>query len=517
MRVELGFALRLAWIPLAFLLGVRGLHAVRDFGQPTELLHISTVPACLAQEVTRHRPVYRSFDAPPYYLALYGPLLYYIPGWINRSLEWGGTDLVMLGRGISLGALGVGVVVLARLMRRWGHASASLTALMTGMFLASGVLWPICLSFRPDAAEFMFVALAGAALLRWERSALRLLAIPLLLAAFLYKQSAVSALAGFAAYLWLRGRRGAAVGFVVTGAGVFTAVGAAVNAATGGAYVLNCFTALDANVTVSNLWTIWNPETAASVGGPFVLAAMRMMRRGRRRAELPAVLAVVGIAAGCAASVRDGAGVNYFVQPLGWACVCAARELGSRMRLSRVRSETGRAAPRPSSAAFIAGCAVAASLVLPTAAHAADLPLQLRLVDRRGEIQRDQQTLLHNVSTLLNRLEGPVISELGALGLYLDEPYMLDLLTFTGLADQGVFDDRRLTSDIREGRVAAVVLEFDLERDGVPYYQSTARVRSAWLEVLRQAGYVHLEAGWLHLYIRPDAYEALRKTSGPPG
>lgn len=242
-----------------------------------------------------------------------------------------------------------------------------------------------------------------------------------------------------------------------------------------------------------------------------------MARRGRRRVELPAVLAVVGIAAGCAASVRDGAGVNYFVQPLAWACVCAARELGSRVRLSRTRSERNRAVLAPLSATFIAGCALAASLVLPAAAHAADLPLQLRLVQRRGEIQRDQQTLLHNVSTLLNRLDGPVISELGALGLYLDEPYMLDLLTFTGLADQGVFDDRRLMNDIREGHVAAVVLEFDLERDGVPYYQSTARVRSAWLDELRQTEYVHLEAGWLHLYIRADAYEALRRTGGAPG
>ncbi|MCG3131265.1 MAG: hypothetical protein FLDDKLPJ_02043 [Phycisphaerae bacterium] len=517
MRVKRSRALRLAWIPLAFLLGVRGLHALRDFGQPTELLHISTVPACLAQEVTRHRPVYRSFDAPPYYLALYGPLLYYIPGWINRSLEWGGTDLLMLGRGISLGALGVGVLALVRLMRRWGRAPASVAALMTGMFLASGVLWPICLSFRPDAAEFMFAALAGAAMLRWERSALRLLAVPPLLGAFLYKQSAVSALAGFALYLWLRGRRGAAVGFFLAGSAAFAAAAAAANAATGGAYALNCFAALDANVTVSNLWTIWNTETAASVCGPFALAVMRMGRRGRRRVELPAVLAVVGAAAGCAASVRDGAGVNYFIQPLAWACVCAARELGSRSRLSRIRNERGRAAFAPSSAAFIAGCTFAAGLVLPAAAHAAELPLQLRLVQRRGEIQRDQQTLLHNVSTLLNRLDGPVISELGALGLYLDEVYMLDLLTFTGLADQGVFDDRPLINDIREGRVAAVVLEFDLERDGVPYYQSTARVRSAWLDVLRQAGYVHLEAGWLHLYIRPEAYEALRRSGGPPG
>lgn len=513
---------------------------VRDFAEPTELMHTTSVPVYVAREVQHHAPIYRTFDAPPYVLSLYGPLLYALPGALARWVEPGTTGLFMLGRGVSLVAFALALALAAGLMRRWGKADRATTALLVLMVFVSPIAWPICMEARADACEMLLSLLGVAVFVRFEASRRRLTSLFFFVGAFLFKQSALLGPLSIVAYLLMRRRVAAAAGYAAVSAAALGACAGMANAATDGAYALNCFAGLKAHVTLSNLWTVWNPDTLLSAMGLLAPAAMRVWRRGRR---LDAVTTYVlaGFAWACVGVVRDGSGVNYFLPPLVAASIAGARELELRGRRLRrggrfahrgaEGAPCGRTLPADLSttgggpllyqrgsagknplpdgrgterrAACLMGLVVIASLVALLVRLA---PQTLSLVERavtRRVGQEQREFMLATLGRKLNGLGEPVFSEDGTLNLYLDRPVMLDSLTFSGLADVGVFDDAPLVEMIRADRLAAFVLRFPLEGE-TPRYQSTARVRRAWIEAMRERQYVPLRRGWMYVYLRPD-------------
>ncbi|MCC7292172.1 MAG: hypothetical protein IT449_08955 [Phycisphaerales bacterium] len=566
---------------LAAVLGLlRGLILVRDFAEPTELMHTTSVPVHVAREVQHHRPIYRTFDAPPYVLSLYGPLLYALPGMLARWAEPGATGLFMLGRGVSLVAFALALATAAGLMRRWGKADRATTALPVLMVFASPVAWPICMEVRADACELLLSLLGLATFLRFEASRRRLLSLPFFLGAFLFKQSALLGPVSVVVCLLMKRRMAAAAGYAALSAAVLGACVGLANAATNGAYALNCFTGLKAHLTLSNLWRVWNADTLLSAMGLLAPAAMRAWRRGRRL-DAVTTYAVAGFAWACVGVLRDGSGVNYFLPPLVAASIAGGREFalrnrrfrrgagfihggagatpceqrtpdlavvsavdggslptgrgsapsdalpdgrgsvggpfpngrgsvrrdalpcrrGSDGRGSDGRGSDGRGSERL--AAALMRLMVTASLLALLVRQAPQAPslIERALTRHGGHGQRE--FMLTTLGRKLNALDAPVFSEDGTLNLYLDRPVMLDSLTFSGLADVGVFDDGPLVEMIRTDRVAAFVLRFPLEGE-TPRYQSTARVRKEWIEAMRERKYVPLRRGWLYVYVRPD-------------
>ncbi len=553
---------RCVWLALglAGALGLlRGCVIVRDFAEPTELMHTTSVPVYVAREVQHHRPIYRRFDAPPhdlslyeqpYVLSLYGPLLYALPGWLARWVQPSATGLFMLGRGVSLVAFALTLALAAGLLRRWGKADRATIALLVLMVVASPIAWPICMEARADACELLLSLLGLATFVRFEASRRRLISLAFFVGAFLFKQSALLGPLSVVAYLLMRRRMAAAAGYAAISAVALGACVGLANAATDRAYALNCFAGMKAHVTLSNLWTVWNADTLLSAMGLLAPAAMRMWRRGRRL-DVVTTYAVAGCAWACVGVLRDGSGVNYFLPPLVAASIAGGRELALRRRGLRQganRDEDARVdeqADEGFATASLPGCGlfrrgdsgcghgevptvassdcgslpygrgserravalvglmvIASLLALLVRQAPRTLSLVERAVTRRvGHEQRE--FMLATLGRRLNGLDGPVFSEDGTLNLYLDRPVMLDSLTFSGLADVGVFDDAPLVELIRAERVAAFVLRFPLEGE-TPRYQSTARVRRAWIEAMRERKYVPLRRGWMYVYVRPD-------------
>lgn len=500
---------------MMLLLALRGLRVVRDFAHPGDLMHISTVPIYLAREVQHHRPVYRSWDQPPYLLALYGPLLYFVPGMLARLFNPDVESLLRLGRALSLAATAGSCVVLALVLRRWARATWPMALLLAGLFAASEAQWPVCMEPRSDAAETLFILLGVVACLRLRGGA-KWWSIPLFILAFLYKQSAIIAPVVIVVFEAWRGRPRRAVVFGAVSAASLIGVVAILAVATDGHYLLNCFTGMRAHITFSNLITVWSPETLASVAMPFFFALHRLVRfqrtghgaggrRRRRCPDLPTVAFPVLMLWALSGIIRDGSGRNYFIAPLAMACLSAGREL------SAIRRRTGMRSLAESHVVHVlyrfrqtVACGIIVSVALPLLGLAASSDALIKQVLRRAADQRLRRETVQLIAEKVNAMEGSVLFDEGVLSFYCARPVMLDLLTFTGLADVGAFDDRPLLDMIERRQLAAFVLRFPLEAGEAPRYQSTARVRQAWVDAMRRQRYEGLQYGWLYVYLRPE-------------
>lgn len=516
--------LRWALVGVVLLVAIRGLRVVRDFAYPGDLMHISTVPIYLAREVQHHRPVYRSWDRPPWVLALYGPLLYYVPGVIARFFDPEVETLLKIGRALSLAATGGSCAVLLMMLRRWAKATWSLTLVMTGLFFVSEVQWPVCMEPRADAAETLLILLGLVTYMRGH-GATRWLSLPLFVAAFLYKQSAVVAPALIVAYKLICGRAWRGVIYGAASVAAISSVMALLSTATGGRYILNCFTGMKGHVTPGNLLSVWSLEALVSIVLPFCYALHRGWRRVRRprsplatrrrngrlrTIDLPTAAFPILLLWSLMGTVRDGSGCNYFITPLAVACLSAGRQIAVLRRRAIIDGDNSNAAmmsaspgaPRrnPRSAIVLS---MIASVVGLMAGLLPSLPAMIAQVSRRAIDQQYRREVIRRIAEKVNAMDGPVLFDEGVLSFYCDRPVMLDLLTFTGMADVGAFDDRPLLDLILSRKVAAFVLRFPLEAGEAPRYQSTARVRQEWVDAMREQTYEATQWGWLYMYARP--------------
>ncbi len=210
-----------------------------------------------------------------------------------------------------------------------------------------------------------------------------------------------------------------------------------------------------------------------------------------------------------ATTIRDGSADNYFLDSVAVGCVIGGQELahwfglagGPRDVPAGVAPSSSTVTRASSSEPALLALVIILVSLLPAAGHeligAGDLLAQLRTRQARNAAQL---AYLRSTAQRLDALGGPILCQYDPISLYTHHAYMMDLFEFSGLADQGVFDDRPLVDMIRRRQFAAIVLLFPASTDPAPRYQSTAWVRDEWLRAIRESGYRESEDGDLYIY-----------------
>ncbi len=267
---------------------------------------------------------YHDFSHAPYAVALYGPLFYEMPGMIACVLHTSWIGTIVCGRVYTyLSWLGVAVVMYA--LGRWigcqGPAAATAALLWLSGTLASG--WAV--AYRPDATAILLALGALWVYQRGESARAAALAVALLVAAFLHKQTAaVSILLAIAVTEIERRRFGRAVA-VVGGwmIGAIVAI-AATQWLSRGAFVENAFEAV---AVWAGSGQVWRFLRDAMIHGLAVFAGAVMSYVLFCREERLTLLRrsfLVSFMLALAASAKAGAQLNYYLEPFALACVLAA-------------------------------------------------------------------------------------------------------------------------------------------------------------------------------------------------
>jgi hypothetical protein len=269
-------------------------------------------------------------------------------------------------------------------------------------------------------------------------------------------------------------------------------------------YLLNCFSGLGGNVTPGNLVSELGLKVLTKGGVLFALFAAAALRTWLDREVDPfTIFFLVAVAFACATTFRDGSNAYYFIK-----AVAAGSIIGGKA-LARWLSPPGEPAHPPGTGRERTGVGVVVLVFLLGSAlprvseDALTLGRLLEDVDRRDQMRESRLKFLRGVAGKLDELGGPILFRFGSMGLYSKNVLMMDTLLFSGLADQGVFDDSSIVASFNSRRIAAVVSDRRLQPDHVPRYQSTELVRKSWVVAMAKAGYVELRAGSLFIYKRP--------------
>jgi hypothetical protein len=370
------------------------------------------------------------------------------------------------------------------------------------------------MTFRPDAPEAFFVVLGLFAYLRLGRTRWLPVAIVPFIVAFLFKQSAVIGPVAVVAHLASERRLRDALRFGVVAVVSYLAVFGAINLLTAGLYFHNAYDGLRLNVTWSNLATVVGDSLLRNNLVLIALAVAGVVRRWACGQRDPySIFFALSFAFAAVTTIRDGSADNYFLDSVAVGCVIGGQELAHWIGRTTAITLSG-AAVKPGSSGdsaasgpgFLGEPALLALVVilvsvLPAAGHeltgAGDLMTQLKTRHSRNA------ALLANLRSTAQRLDalgGPILCQYDPINLYTHNAYMMDLFEFSGLADQGVFDDRPLIDMIRRRQFSAIVLLFPASTDPTPRYQSTAWVRGEWLRAIRESGYRESEDGELYIY-----------------
>ncbi len=467
---------RLAIAAYLVLLAAHLCWAYACLGNPDELFHGPAVMVHHAATAMRGESIYGDWRQPPHIVTVYGPLSYLLPGWAGRVVQADPAGLYQIGRIISLlAALGIGLTTygLARTMavRRPLALAAALAT------ISSPVFWLISGAFRAEPAAIFCSLLAVWWFRRFERTGWCWLSGLIICVAFLFKQSAILPLPAIAVYLWLSGRRQTAVFFFLGIGLTLAAIVATLTAVTDGYYWLNAFTALQGNRSLGNL-ALW-PVAVLSVGlAQYVLSFTWMARAmTARRLGLLECYFIVALLVPFAMTWRDGAAEYYFGESVAVAGVLMAAQW-QRWR---------RRPPRSIAAQRLVRGAVLLPVAMAVAMIAGLEPSALRRFRETVGPQRrsDESDFARFEATVaqLEALPSPIFCEPdGLMVLSNHQPFILDTWLFSGMIDQGVFDDSGVRAALADGQFRAVVLS--LEASSVRQYGSTYYVPPAWLKII---------------------------------
>lgn len=436
---------------LSVLLGTKILRTATLFGQPTELTWPEAANVFLARRVEHGGPLYGDWRQRPQVAAWYGPLLYlpvaYLGRWTGAD-EWG---LFILGRGFSLlYTVGTALLIVALLVKR--RIAPRVVAVLMGLvFITSDtVFFRHDFSFRADAPACFWTVLGCALVVSSTRRPLLYGSLMPFLLAFLCKQSSIAG--PISAALWLAGRRREAIRYAAIIGGLILGAVAILEAGTGRLYLLNNVDALRGNTTLSLMpFFLLKATTEAAV--PLDVAIFVVVVRWVRRTWDPVtVFFAVSFALAVAGTYRDGAWLPYYMPPLAIGCVLCGEQLGEWWR--------DRLTLRPAAlAVHLTLCVMLVRYVPSAASGLIELPEQWRAFRQRQEMHLQMAESQHRLADYLNRLSGPILSQINDLGLYCRNSVMIDTFTFTSMADVKVFDDSALVEQIRSGAIAAIVLD----------------------------------------------------------
>ncbi len=466
-----------AMVAYSALLAVQLAWAYRCFSQPDEMIHGTAVMVHHAANFMRGEDIYRDFRAPPHAAAVYGPLVYAIPAWIGRASDADVFDLYRIGRAMSLLAtLGTAALVYA-LTRRLG-AGAALSVVATLATVSCPIYWTVSGEYRADPVA-VFLSLAAIWwFVRFQSRRWWLLAVVPIVAAFLFKQSSILPLPSIALYLWYCGRRWASVVFGGLTAVVLCGLVAGVNAGTDGAFWQNTVHALRGNRSPANLlaWPIAVLPVAVAQYG---LAACWLARCRRARGLGPVEFyAVVALVVALAMTWRDGSVEYYFCESVAAASILMA------LQWQRWRNE-------PAAEDFwqplrMVATVLPALVAIVAIAKLDPSPNERYSVFRDIASHRDEEREVFDVMLRrYDRLDPPVLCDLDSITLAgRHRPTMMDIWLFSGMIDQGAFDDTAIRAGLEAGRFGGVILREPVEQRR--RYQSTYYVPTAWRQLIAE-------------------------------
>jgi hypothetical protein len=369
-------------------------------------------------------PSYR--NAPPYSVPLYGPVFYYLVGWMLPE-----HPSLLPGRLVSLGSvLGISGISWWVLRRRF-HTPFLLAAIGSIPWLVLRGPFEFAVNNRVDSLAIFFgiAALITAVVAKRQGWCW---AIPLLLLSGFTKPTAAvaPALAVFFALLIERRFQAAALFAAILAAGVYLVlcVGDACSNGNFSQCLLGSTAALHwsaaASLTESACKQVIFPVGAA--------AGLLLLRDGATRLFGLHAVACFIIAAGTSAKI--GANYNYFLEPSWAALFCCA------LALNRGQSRPG----------YRWALALTAVLLLQSAGRItphlqrhyhrmAQWPRTMLAVQKFGE-------------------QGPLLTmQVGAQVLCGQQPYVADVFILTCLQKAGQFDLGPIHEDLRRQRIAAVI------------------------------------------------------------
>lgn len=491
------------------LAGVARLIAGRD-----EMVQGSAAMAWHAARAAGGEPIYRDcLTHRPHVAAVYGPLIYLFPALIGRTI--GASQplaMLLIGRGLSLLATTITGVLIFAMARRLG-ARRLFAWIATLAALSNPIFWNISAEYRADPITLCLLLAAVACFAGRDTRPARFLAALPLMAAFLCKPTSVAPLIAMAWFLWRRGRRREASGWLIVGGLLALGCIASLNWLTDGGYRINAFEALRGSRAWSNLLVF--PVTVLPLTLPqFAFAAwligVRLLRpqHGKPQHEaasngVDVLIAWLGAAWLLAflTTVRDGSAEYYFCESLAGASILMALQWQRWLDASTGRpadSTTANPAHRPLHLAAFLAPVVVAIIALPK--------LEPGPVQRLGDlwnlsrvVRTDADRFARRLA-LVNELPKPVLCGDDSLSLFANQsPLMMDTWLFSGLIDRGVFDDSAIVGDLESGRFGAVVLNWPVEQ--AKRYQSTWRIPPAWRDaIMRRYRPMFPDIGGLYVY-----------------
>lgn len=426
----------------------------------------------------RGESIYGDWRTPPHVATVYGPLTYLLPGWIGRTLGIEAENLYQVGRTLSLLAvLGIAGVVYGWARRLGAERGPTLLAALATV--SSPVYWTVGCELRGEPLATLCSLLAGWWFLRFDGRTRRWEAGLFIILGFLFKQSALLPLPAIVLYLWGARRRREAVLF-----GTATTVGLAalvigLDAATDGLYRLNAFDALHGNRTISNL-AIWPIAVLPVCLGQYLYSAFWL--GSRRLSGPPGLLAgyfVISLIVPLLMTWRDGAVEYYFMESVAVAGILMALQW-QHWRRQPVTEQGGRHSviAMISWLPFVTALGTALQLE-PNAWQRFHQAVNTRSLAAAERAEHRRLTAEFRV------LPGPVLSQVDDLTIH-DErsPVILDTWLFSGLIDQGAFDDAEIRTRLETGAFRSVILRLPI--GSVKRYGSTTYVPRAWLQVIKR-------------------------------
>jgi Dolichyl-phosphate-mannose-protein mannosyltransferase len=431
-----------------------------------------------AARLVRGEPLYQPLDRPPYTVAAYTPLYYWLAGGLQAPFGPGFAP----GRALSFLAGLVAAGLVAHLAaRRAGDRRAG--AFAAALFLALGLpayyLWSAL--YRVDLVG-VALALGAIAVLIGGTSPRRLILAGMLAGlAILTKQTLFAAALAGAVWLWRRDRKKVAV-FAGVGLVVTLLASLTLEMATG-AYLTNTVVAnvnpFSLDLLVANLAIL-----ALFQAGPLAVAARYLAARQRLGHRVQGdLLALYGFASllPLIGLAKVGSSQNYWIETAAVTAVLATAGLWSRS------CQQASVPVRLLGVSLAAAVAMLGGLALPVtvglwSSHDGTGQLSeliARVRSEPGEVLADPA----DVVTLSGRRN-------------LFEPYIFSILHY-----QGQWDARPFARRICAGEVGLLVLSYQLDGPGPRYYGDAPHWPPPILAALRETMILEAEQAGRFIYV----------------
>jgi hypothetical protein len=478
--------------PLAFVALAQIARAVVVLLPPWEQMYGESIIYDQAQRLLRGEPLYMPYDRPPYTVAAYTPLYY----WLGAALQaWAGPGFLP-GRVVSLvaglAAAGLaGCVAWRRTGDRWAWPFAA------ALFLALGIpgafpyndlpapyptwlgmaypYFPWMALYKEDLLA-VALSLGSVALLARSQGRGAAVAAGMLAAlAFLTKQTTIAPAAAGALWLWTQDRRSATL--FALGAALPVGATALVLELTTGAFFANTVTA-NANPFAPEALVLNLKMLAIFQTGPLLLVLAWSVAPRRRRSRLDALLGLYWLATGLPLVGLGKVGSNHN----HWLEFAAATAVLGTAGLWAVAATRWRT------------LAATLALALPLAAV---VPLvdvgALKGVWRRGLIAiRPDEARSAELARLVERVRaepGDVLANPLDVIVLAGRPVLLEPYLFSIFHSQGLWRPDPIVTRLCRGQVGLVVSDYPLELTN-PHYHGFAHWPWPVYDAIREA-YAH--------------------------